>query len=476
MKREPEREGKFRSSYQGPKVRTKKKKRRSSSAVVLAGGAVVVMAVLIVGAVVKGRSGASSPKAVTTAESGAENAEAKTCTALTVNGIALNGLTKEEALAEIVKSYPWAIQVKQDEESEETEAVPDLTREWISECLTDIYQDGATGERELDETKLQELVADQVATYAEKWDKQAKNAVIDRYDSANGQFLFSDGCSGLKLNEEKMVSDIMSAVKNGQFDAVVQAEFGDNVQKLTIDEARQKYTTLATFTTETTENEKRNTNVRLAAEALNGTIVQPGEEFSFNAIVGQRTPEKGYQEAAAYNSGEVVQEVGGGVCQMSSTLYRVVFQAGMEVTYRRSHTFEPNYVTPGQDAAISWDYPDFRFVNTSEHPVGILASYSNRKATVSLYGIRVLPEGETWDLVSEKTEELDQPDPVYVEDVSLKPGTEKTVKAGTSGSRWVTYKVVYQNGQEVSRTEDHSKVYQGHSAEIHRNTAGGSWT
>lgn len=77
MKREPEREGKFRSSYQGPKVRTKKKKRRSSSAVVLAGGAVVVMAVLIVGAVVKGRSGASSPKAVTTAESGAENAEAR---------------------------------------------------------------------------------------------------------------------------------------------------------------------------------------------------------------------------------------------------------------------------------------------------------------------------------------------------------------------------------------------------------------
>ena len=95
----------------------------------------------------------------------------------------------------------------------------------------------------------------------------------------------------------------------------------------------------------------------------------------------------------------MVQEIGGGVCQISSTLYRAAFNAGMEITFRRSHTFEPNYVTPGQDAAISWEQPDFRFVNTSSAPIGIRASYADRKATVSIYGLPVLEEGVSWDLI-----------------------------------------------------------------------------
>ena len=149
---------------------------------------------------------------------------------------------------------------------------------------------------------------------------------------------------------------------------------------------------------------------------MNGTIVQPGEEFSFNKVVGQRTAEKGYQAAAAYSSGEVVQEIGGGVCQISSTMYRVVFKAGMEITYRRSHTFEPNYVTPGQDAAISWEQPDFKFyTNRSKGPICIRASYADQKATVSIYGIPVLEDGITWDLYSEKTGEVDPPEPTYIE-------------------------------------------------------------
>ena len=129
----------------------------------------------------------------------------------------------------------------------------------------------------------------------------------------------------------------------------------------------------------------------------------------------------------------------------------------MEVTFRRSHTFEPNYVTPGQDAAISWEQPDFRFVNTSDKPIGILASYADRKATVSIFGVPVLEDGVVWDLASEKVEEIDPPEPEYVEDPTLAPGTENTIKAATKGSRWDTYKVVYKDGQEVERTLDHSK-------------------
>lgn len=156
---------------------------------------------------------------------------------------------------------------------------------------------------------------------------------------------------------------------------------------------------------------------------------------------------------------------------MSSTLYRVVFQSGMKITYRRSHTFEPNYVTPGQDAAISWELPDFRFINESEGPIGIRASYADRKATVSIFGIPVLEDGVKWDLYSEKTEDMDIPEPVYVEDNTLPPGTEKIEKAGSQGSRWVTYKVVTKDGKEVERIEDHSKTYKGHAPVIRRNTS-----
>lgn len=81
--------------------------------------------------------------------------------------------------------------------------------------------------------------------------------------------------------------------------------------------------------------------------------------------VGQRTEAKGYQGAAAYNNGEVVQEIGGGVCQTSSTLYNAVVKAGLKTTTRRSHTFEPSYVTPGTDATVSWGGPDYAFVNNS---------------------------------------------------------------------------------------------------------------
>ena len=115
-----------------------------------------------------------------------------------------------------------------------------------------------------------------------------------------------------------------------------------------------------------------------------------------------------YQGAAAYNNGEVVQEIGGGVCQVSTTLYNAVYRSGLgeeSITFRRSHTFEPNYITPGQDATVSWEQPDFRFKNTSSTSIGIKAGYADQKITVSIYGIPILEEGTKLDLVSEKVEE-----------------------------------------------------------------------
>ena len=439
-----------------------------------AAGAVVVL-LGISAAVLHSRS-VSEPEGA--AKATASQASETTPVLLTVNGISLEGLSKDEAVSRISKSLSWKMTAAYEDDSKE---LPNILTDAIRDWLTSKEEENVSGDltlsaAELPTDALKNSISQELEELAKEWDVPSKISTLDHYDNQKGQFVFREGCAGSRIDRDQLANDILAAIHENRMDAVVEVQSHKEAPSISCDEVKASYKTLVTFTTETTDNDKRNTNVRLAAEALNGTIVQPGEEFSFNSVVGQRTAEKGYQEAAAYNSGAVVQELGGGVCQISSTLYRVVFQSGMEVTFRRSHTFEPNYVTPGQDAAISWEQPDFRFVNTSDKPIGILASYADRKATVSIFGVPVLEDGVVWDLASEKVEEIDPPEPEYVEDPTLAPGTENTIKAATKGSRWDTYKVVYKDGQEVERTLDHSKTYLGHSAVIHRNTSSASGT
>ncbi|MDO4266719.1 MAG: VanW family protein [Eubacteriales bacterium] len=391
---------------------------------------------------------------------------------LLVNGVDLSGMTRSEAREALLALYPWNISVSYDGE---TKALPDLVAPALDAFLDRLCSDEPSGEYTFsptEETAFAEAASATAETLAAGWDRPAVNSSISGYDAGNDKFTFSDGTDGLILDQEKLVSDLTSAVSEGQFNTVLTASFRETKPELSAEEARAQYQLLATFTTETTDNARRNTNVRLAAEALNGTIVKSGAEFSFNDTVGERTAEKGYQEAAAYNSGEVVQEIGGGVCQISSTLYHTAFQAGMQITYRRSHTFEPNYVTPGQDAAISWGLPDFRFINTSKAAIGIRASYENRKATVAIYGVPVLEEGVTLSLDSEKTGELPPPEPSYIEDQTLQPGEEVIEKSASNGSHWVTYRVVSKDGVVTERVKDHEKTYKGHATVIRRNTSG----
>lgn len=457
------------SSYQGPRSRRLAEQRRRKKRTMLVGGVGAAAAAILVGTVIfwPGKEKGQTEILITETES----TEAPIEQAVTVNGISLEGMSREEAKKTLTEAYPWNLRISDGSaEEEKTLEVSDLVEPSIDALLDEIFSSGQGGDYTLKITGVEEAAKSAAEAVSKAWDVKAQNARLDHFDEQKGKFVFTEGKSGKVVDQEKLEADIKTAVESGNYDQVIKASFVETAPEDS-ETVKASYKTLATFTTKTTSNEKRNTNVRLAAEALNGTIVMPGEEFSFNEVVGQRTEKKGYQVAAAYSSGEVVQEVGGGVCQISSTLYRVVFQSGMEITYRRSHTFEPNYVTPGQDAAISWDQPDFRFINRSKGPICIRASYADQKATVSIYGIPVLEEGITWDLDSEKVGEVDPPEPTYIEDQTLDPGTEKVEKAGTNGTTWVTYKVVYKDGKEIERVKDHEKTYKGHAAVIRRNTS-----
>ena len=132
-------------------------------------------------------------------------------------------------------------------------------------------------------------------------------------------------------------------------------------------------------------NVNRTTNIRLSADAINNLVLNPGESFSFNRVVGQRTPERGYKPAAVIVRGEYSEGIGGGICQTSSTLYNSVDAAGLRVTVRYSHSKEVTYVPAGRDATVSWGGPDFRFMNSLEKPIMIKTYVGEGFITVSIY-------------------------------------------------------------------------------------------
>ena len=208
---------------------------------------------------------------------------------------------------------------------------------------------------------------------------------------------------------------------------------------------------LATFSTKyNAGNAGRTTNLRLAANKINGTVLLPNEEFSYNAVVGERTISAGYKMAATYSNGAVVDGLGGGICQISSTLYDAVVMANLKITTRRNHQFVTSYVPAGKDATVVWGSQDFKFVNSRKYPVRITATVQGGVATVQVWGIK---EEVEYDIsIETKKIATIAPTTQYVQDPSLAPGQPKVVQAGSDGRKVEAYKVMKLNGQVVSTT------------------------
>ena len=207
---------------------------------------------------------------------------------------------------------------------------------------------------------------------------------------------------------------------------------------------------LSQFSTSfTSSGYNRSNNIILSSAKLNGPVLMPGEEFSYNQAVGQRTRAAGFREAGAYSNGKVVQEVGGGICQVSSTLYNAVLYANLEIVERTNHYFNPGYVKAGLDATVSWGGPDFRFRNNRNYPIRIVTDTSGKKLKVYIYGLKtdddctVVLDPRYISSVPYKT--------TYQNDASLATGETRVVSSGSNGCKTATYKYVYdKNGTLIS--------------------------
>ena len=145
---------------------------------------------------------------------------------------------------------------------------------------------------------------------------------------------------------------------------------------------------LGSFSTNYVSNPDRTTNLRLAANKINGTVLMPGEVFSYNGIVGERTISAGYKNAAIYQNGEVVDGLGGGICQISTTLYNAALFANLEMVELYNHQFVPSYVTAGRDATVVYGVKDFKFKNSRKYAIKITCSVSGGVAKFQIWGVK----------------------------------------------------------------------------------------
>ena len=214
----------------------------------------------------------------------------------------------------------------------------------------------------------------------------------------------------------------------------------------------------------------RTTNLRLASNKINNTVIMPGETFSYNKVVGKRTVEAGYKEAATYAGGKVVDDIGGGICQITSTLYNAVIFANLDIVSRSNHQFVPSYVKAGRDATVVYGAIDFKFKNTRKYPIQIKSSVSGGVARVAIFGIKEETEYEI--KIETKITGSIPMQTKYEDDATLEQGKEKVVQKGHNGTYSEAYKVMYLNGKVVSRTLLSKDKYNQMTTIIKRGTKG----
>ena len=390
---------------------------------------------------------------------------------ISIDEVDITGMKMAEAKSAIERVYPWKMKLHiDDNDSLELSNILDKKLDkLLSEIYSDIDKANTHYDISFDDGDIEEMVNEA----KKKWDIPPQNGSISGFNKDTKSFTYIHESDGFLIDENRLKGDLKSFTDRKDFQADILVVRNEAKPSVTEVSAKEKYKVIGTFTTKTTDNKDRNTNISLASEALDGLIIKPGEEFSFNNTTGNRTEERGYRPAGAYVNGVLSEEPGGGVCQVSSTLYNAVIFAGLTTTERHAHSYEPTYVIPGEDAMVSYDGyagPDMKFVNTCDTAIAIRAVLTGQTLTCSIIGIPILEDGVSIEMESKKIADLDPPAPEYIEDKSLKKGKEVVISEAKKGSRWATTYIVKKNGSIIKEEPFHNSTYRGKPAKIKVNS------
>ncbi len=307
---------------------------------------------------------------------------------------------------------------------------------------------------EFDKDTVTAIVTDQ----GEKYNVEAVNATLSKTD---GKFVVNPGTTGEKIDVNASVSRIMSSLDNftGQ-DMTIDMCVIEDVPKASAEDLEKIHDVIGSFKTSfKTSSADRSGNVRNGTRLVNGTVLLPGDRFSMYETVSPFTEENGYYLAGSYLNGMVVESLGGGICQVSSTLYNAVLRAELQVDERHNHSMIVSYVDLSSDAAISGTSKDFKFTNNTDNPIYIEGYTTDDKQVVfNIYGVETRPSNRKVSYESEKISETVPEGEKIIADPSLPVGSISTQSAHTGyvGKLW---KVVTVDGKETERTEINKSTY-----------------
>ena len=271
-------------------------------------------------------------------------------------------------------------------------------------------------------------------------------AVDAVYEVVDGQVKITDEIPGRSLNPEEVANKI-DALLAGETITLKSEKVMPTVTKTEIYRQLFKHT-MGEFSSKYNASKKaRSSNVILATKMIDGIILAPGEIFSYNKALGPRTVQRGFKEAPVYSNGESVMGIGGGICQVSSTLYSAVLYADLEIVERRNHSMTVDYMPNGQDATVSYGSIDFKFKNNTDSPVRIAASAGGGTVKVSISGTE--PQNEKTVKIVNSTVSVKNKTVEEVQDSTLSPGVRKTETVGKTGYVVDTYRKIYENGKET---------------------------
>jgi vancomycin resistance protein YoaR len=300
----------------------------------------------------------------------------------------------------------------------------------------------------VDENKIKELVSEDVSAYNIK----PVNAKISR---ENGEFKYTEHVVGSKVNVDKTADKVKESVMNwNRQDLIVDAVVEDDMPEYTKEDVEKCKDLLGEYTTDfSTSSNDRAGNVSNGAKLINNTVLYPGDTFSAYKVLTPFTKENGYFVAGAYLQGKVIDSVGGGACQVTTTLYNAVLQSELEIVERQPHSMTISYVALSRDAAIAGTYKDFKFKNDTDYPILIEGMTRGRKITFKVWGQenRDMKKRKI-DFVTVVLSETPPPKDKITKDPTQPTSYKKVTQSAHTGYKAELYKVVYENGIEVSRT------------------------
>lgn len=385
-----------------------------------------------------------------------------------VEGVHLGGLTTEQALELLKKTYFEPLQNKKievivEDKSYFLEYSSLGIKMDIDKAVEKAYSIGRKGNLatrfkeikkvyenpviirlsfEYDQDKLKKFVDELFNTHYQS----PVNASIKK---VGDQFVITSERVGKKLDYAYLLNKLKDMIKNKQ-EGKVYARFLKVIPRITASELSKIKEIIGSFTTKfDSSNVARSENIRVAAQKINGSLVMPGEVFSLSKAIGPVTVENGFKIAKVIVNNEFVDGVGGGLCQIATTLYNAVLMAQLKVVERAPHSALISYVPPGRDATIASGSIDFKFKNTTSAPIYVESYTSQNTVTVNLYG-KNNHKGEVVKFESEVIERVPYKK-VYKNDPTLPQGVEKLSNKPQNGLKVKTYMLVYKDGKLIEK-------------------------